>query len=152
MPQNFRYIALICAALPEAKIIHVYRDPRATCWSNYRHYFAGKGLGYSNNLEDITTYYVLYRDLMSYWQQFYSEQIYNLDYEMLTTGQDLETRTLIRSLGLSWQEACLAPQNNKRAIKTASSQQVRQKIYKGSSKAWRKYEKYLGGTLDAVAE
>ena len=71
---------------------------------------------------------------------------------MLTTEQDLETRTLIRSLGLSWQEACLAPQNNKRAIKTASSQQVRQKIYKGSSKAWRNYEKYLGGTLDAVAE
>ena len=60
----FRFISLICAALPEAKIIHVQRDPRATCWSNFKHYFAVKGLGYCYNLEDLVTYYELYIDLM----------------------------------------------------------------------------------------
>ena len=150
MPQNFRYIALICAAFPEAKIVHVQRNAEATCWSNFKHYFASKGLGYSYNLRDTVAYYGLYKDLMHFWSQSYSDRIYNLDYDKLTEDQEPETRRLIEYLGLNWEEACLAPQNNKRSVKTASQQQVRKKVYKGSSQAWRKYEPFLDGVFDEL--
>ena len=144
MPHNFRFIALICSALPEAKIIHIYRDAKATCWSNFKHYFASNGLGYSYNLNDTVKYYGLYKDLMNFWYQSYNDRIYNLDYDKLTEGQELETRRLIEFLGLNWEDACLAPQENSRPVRTASGQQVRNKIYTGSSQAWRKYRSYIG--------
>ena len=150
MPQNFRYIALICAAFPEAKIVHVQRSAEATCWSNFKHYFASKSLGYSYNLSDTINYYGLYKDLMHFWSQSYSDRIYNLDYDKLTENQTSETRRLIEYLGLNWEDACLAPQNNKRSVRTASQQQVRQKVYKGSSQAWRKYEPFLDGVFDEL--
>jgi tetratricopeptide (TPR) repeat protein len=150
MPQNFTYIALICAAFPEAKIVHVKRNAEATCWSNFKHYFTSKYLGYSYSLRDTVAYYGLYKDLMHFWSQSYSERIYNLDYDKLTEDQEPETRRLIEYLGLNWEDACLSPQNNKRSVKTASQQQVRKKVYKGSSQAWRKYEPFLGGAFDEL--
>jgi len=150
MPQNFRFIALICAAFPEAKIVHVQRSAQATCWSNFKHYFVSKGLGYSYNLRDTVKYYSLYTDLMRFWHKTYGSRIYNLDYDKLTENQEQETRCLIEHLGLYWDEACLAPQNNKRYVRTASQQQVRKKVYKGSSQAWRKYEPFLDGVFDEL--
>jgi tetratricopeptide (TPR) repeat protein len=150
MPQNFWYVALICAAFPEARIIHVRRNAEATCWSNFKHYFASKGLGYSYNLSDTIKYYGLYKNLMHFWSQSYSDRIYNLDYDKLTEVQEPEIRRLIEYLELNWEDACLVPQNNKRSVKTASQQQVRQKIYKGSSQAWRKYEPFLDGLFDGL--
>ena len=148
MPQNFRFVPLICATFPEAKIIHVQRNAAATCWSNYKNYFALKGLGYSYDLHDVVSYYELYTDLMKCWQSQYDERIYNLDYEKLTSDQENETRKLIKFLELNWEEACLSPHKNKRIVRTASHQQVRQKVYKGSSEAWRKYERHLNGAFD----
>jgi len=150
MPQNFRFIALICAAFPEAKIVHVQRNAEATCWSNFKQYFASKGLGYSYSLRDTVAYYGLYTELMHFWCQSYSDRIYHLDYEKLTEKQEPQTQRLIEHLGLNWEDACLAPQNNKRSVKTASQQQVRQKVYKGSSQAWRKYEPFLDGAFDEL--
>ena len=152
MPQNFRFIALICAAFPEAKIVHVRRRAEATCWSNFKHYFTSKGLGYSYDLADTVRYYNLYVDLMHFWYQSYSYRIYNLDYDKLTEDQELETRSLIDYLGLDWQEPCLAPQKNQRFVKTASQQQVREKVYKGSSQHWRKYEPMLSAFFKDLSE
>jgi len=150
MPQNFRFIALICAAFPEAKIVHVQRNAEATCWSNFKQYFASKGLGYSYSLRDTVAYYGLYTELMHFWCQSYSDRIYHLDYEKLTEKQEPQTQRLIEHLGLNWEDTCLAPQNNKRSVRTASQQQVRQKVYKGSSQAWRKYEPFLNGVFDEL--
>ena len=150
MPQNFTYIALICAAFPEAKIIHVQRDAAATCWSNYRHYFSTKTLGYCYNLKDVVAYYELYHDLMQFWQASYNDRIYHLSYEDLTTDQDVETRNLIRHLNLEWEDACLSPEENKRLVRTSSTQQVRKKVYQGSSQQWRKYEPFLNGAFDGL--
>ena len=150
LPQNFKYIALICAAFPEAKIVHVQRTAEATCWSNFKHYFTSKALGYSYSLRDTIAYYGRYKDLMHFWSQSYSERIYNLDYDKLTEDQEPETRRLIEYLGLNWEDACVAPQNNKRSVRTASQQQVRKKVYKGSSQAWRKYEPFLDGVFDEL--
>ena len=148
MPHNFRFIPLICAAFPEAKIIHVERNAAATCWSNYKQYFVSDGLEYCYDLKDVVQYYNLYKDLMKLWQSEYSDKIYNLNYESLTTDQENETIQLINHLGLTWEDSCLSPQKNKRIVKTASQQQVRQKVYQGSSEEWRKYEPFLNGAFD----
>ena len=110
LPQNFCFIPLICAAFPEAKIVHVQRDPRATCWSNYKQYFVSNSLGFSYDLQDLVSYYRLYTDLMRRWQSDYSSQIYNLKYEELITNQDNETRKLVKHLNLEWEGACLSLQ------------------------------------------
>jgi tetratricopeptide (TPR) repeat protein len=150
MPQNFRFIPLICAAFPEAKIVHVKRNASATCWSNYKQYFVSKTIGYCYDLKDVVEYYNLYKELMSLWQLIYSDRLYNLNYEALTTDQEKQTRKLINYLDLPWEDACLYPQENKRIVNTASQRQVRQKVYKGSSEEWRKYEPYLNGAFDSL--
>ena len=152
MPWNFRYVGLIFSAFPGAKIIHVYRDPAATCWSNYKLYFAGKGSGYNNDLNDMVTFFYLYQDLMQFWQGLYGTRIFNLNYDGLTVNQENETRKLIHYLGLDWEDNCLLPHNNKRSVHTASDQQVRQKIYQGSSMQWRKFEPYLEGAFDRFSQ
>ena len=150
MPQNFHFIPLICAAFPEAKIVHIKRSAAATCWSNYKQYFSAEGLGYSYDLKDVVSYYTLYIDLMDLWQSKYTDRIYNLNYEELTANQESETRKLIDYLGLDWDEACLSPHKNRRIVRTASQQQVKKKVYQGSSEAWRKYEPYLNGAFNSL--
>ena len=86
MTSNFLYIGLISTALPEAKIIHVKRNPAAVCWANYKQYFESKSLNYSYSLDDVINYYRLYEDLMDFWSAKLSKRIYNLDYENLLTS------------------------------------------------------------------
>ena len=150
MPQNFRFIPLICSAFPEAKIVHVRRNAAATCWSNYKQYFTTRNLGYSYDLKDVAAYYKLYNGLMRLWQSEYDKRIYNLNYEELTSNQTIEIKRLIDYLDLKWEPVCLSPHENKRSVMTASQQQVRKNIYKGSSKAWQKYKPFLNGEFDSL--
>ena len=87
---------------------------------------------------------------MDFWINTLSKRIYNLDYDLLTVNQESETRQLIEYLGLDWDENCLSPQNNTRRVATASNLQVRQKVYQGSSRKWKKYEPFLNGALDGL--
>ena len=151
MPSNFQSIALIFKALSEAKVIHVKRDPSATCWSNFKHYFSEKGLGYSYDLKDTVNYFKLYQELMDFWDRQYKDQIYHLDYDKLTLEQELETKKLIKYLELDWEDTCLLPEENSRIVRTASQQQVRKKVYTGSSQEWRKFEPYLNGMFDELS-
>ena len=148
MPHNFLYIGLIASAFPEAKIVHVKRDPAAVCWANYKQYFTSKNLGYCYALDDIISYHGLYENLMEFWKSSLGKKIYNLDYELLIVNQENETRNLIDFLGLDWDEKCLSPQNNTRGVSTASNIQVRKKVYQGSSQQWKKYEPFLRGAFD----
>ncbi|MDA8536376.1 tetratricopeptide repeat protein [Alphaproteobacteria bacterium] len=148
MPHNFRYVGLLCAAFPEAKIVHVKRDPAAVCWGNYKQYFTSKNLRYSNDLSDIVNYYKLYSELMHFWENSVGHRIYKLNYDTLTVNQEREIRQLIDHLGLDWDKKCLSPQENNRSVATASSAQVRRKIYQGSSENWKNYEPFLNGLLD----
>ena len=148
MPQNFRYIGLLCAAFPEAKIVHVKRNPAAVCWANYKQYFASKNIGYCYAIDDVISYHKLYRNLMDFWTTSFSNRIYNLDYERLTVNQENETRQLIDCLGLDWDDKCLSPQKNTRSVATASNLQVRKKVYQGSSEQWKEYKPFLNGAFD----
>lgn len=148
MPFNFRYLGLLTAALPEAKIVHVKRNPAAVCWSNYKHYFKSESLGYSYALNDVVKYYSLYENLMEFWTTSLTNKIFNIDYDLLTINQQDETRKLIDYLGLDWEKKCLSPQNNRRSVTTASNVQVRQEVYQDSSQRWVKYKPFLNGALD----
>ena len=150
MPHNFRYLGLLAAAFPEAKIVHVTRNSAALCWANYKQYFVSKTLGYCYELDDVINYYELYRNLMEFWKNLFGDRIYDVDYELLTVNQEEETRKLIHYLDLNWEEECLSPHQNKRSVSTASSMQVRKKVYQGSSQQWKKYKPFLNGALDYV--
>ncbi len=148
MPQNFRYIGLLAAVFPEAKIIHVKRNPAAVCWANYKQYFESKSIGYCYAIDDVISYYKLYQNLMEFWTNTLSNRIYKLDYEQLTVNQESETRQLIDYLDLYWDEKCLSPQNNTRGVATASNLQIRKEVYRGSSDQWKKYQPFLNGEFD----
>ena len=148
MPQNFRFLGLIALALPEAKIVHVKRDPAAVCWANYTQYFVKTSIGYCYSLDEILHYYELYQDIMEFWHQVLPGRIYDIEYERFTEQQREETHKLIDHLGLYWDDACLSPQDNKRGVATASNVQVRTKVYEGSSGRWKCYRPYLAGILD----
>ena len=143
MPANFRFIGFILSAFPEAKIVHVERDARATCWSMYKYYFDSKGIGFSCDQNDLANYYGLYVDLMDFWHTLFPNKIYDISYENLTSNQEDETKKLLEYCGLDWDEKCLNFHKNKRIVKTTSALQVRQKIYQGSSDVWKRYEKNL---------
>mgnify|MGYP000291757847 CR=1 FL=1 len=151
MPLNFRFVGFILSAFPEAKIIHLNRDPMATCWSIYKHYFKSNGNGYAHNYKDLAAYYFLYKDLMVFWNNLYPDKIYDISYEELTINQEDETRKLLKYCELDWDENCLDFHANTRAVKTTSALQVRQRMYQGSSEAWKKYEIYLQPLIDELA-
>jgi len=151
MSLNFQYIGFILLAFPEAKIVHLKRDAMATCWSIYKSNFRNKGNGFSCNLNDLAGFYGLYVELMDFWHQLFPDKIYDICYEDLTTNQEEETRKLLQYCELDWDENCLDFHKNKRAVQTASSLQVRQKMYQGSSEAWKKHESYLQPLVKALS-
>ncbi len=152
MPLNFRLVGHISTAMPQARIVHVYRDPKACCWSNFRHFFVGDGLGFTNDVESLIRYFELYQDLMVFWRERFPDRIIEVDYEALVRDPDTQIPKLIQALGLEWQEACLAPQDSANVVRTASQEQVRKKIYKGSADGWRKYEAQAGGWLSRLPD
>jgi hypothetical protein len=152
LPLNFQYIGFILSAFPEAKIVHLKRDARATCWSIYKSNFKSRrGNGFSYNLDDLAGFYGLYTDLMDFWHQSFPDKIYDLCYEDLTINQEEETRKLLEYCELDWDENCLNFHTSKRAVRTASTLQVREKMYQGSSEAWKKHEAYLEPLIKALS-
>jgi hypothetical protein len=124
------------------------RDPMATCWSIYKYYFNGNS--YSYDQYDLSNYYNLYRDLMSFWKRLFPNKIYDVCYEDLTVSQEEETRKIIEYCDLEWDDNCLKFYKNDNAVRTTSALQVKQKIYQGSSEVWKKYESYLQPLLEGL--
>ena len=150
MPANFENIGFILKAFPEAKVVHLKRDAMAICWSIYQRYFPAEGLGFPYDMEDLGRFYNSYTEMMTFWHKLFPNQIYDISYEDLTTNQEEETRKLLEYCELEWDENCLNFHKNKRAIKTASSLQVRNKMYQGSSEAWKKYADQLKPLMNTL--
>ena len=148
MPLNFRFTGFIIAAFPDAKIIHMKRDPMAICWSIYKNFFPGNS--YSYDQEDTASYFGLYENLMEFWNNLYPNKVYDFSYENLTSNQEEETRNLLEYCGLDWDQNCLDFHSNTTAIRTTSAIQVKQEMYQGSSEAWKKYEAYLKPLLKGL--
>ena len=150
MPTNFENIGFILKAFPEAKIIHLKRDSMAICWSIYQRYFPNGALGFPYSMNDLAQFYLSYEELMAFWHDAFPNQIYDISYENLTTNQEVETRKLLDYCELDWDENCLKFYNNAKATKTASALQVKEKMYQGSSEAWKKYEAYLKPLINSI--
>lgn len=149
MPHNFMMIGLIKRALPEAKIIHVVRNPRDVCWSNFKTIFKTGVLSYANDIDDVVKYYNHYADLMAYWYQRYPDSIYTLRYESLVNNIERESNSLLTYLGLSWDSACLDFQENPNPVKTASQLQVRQHL-KNMNDEWKSFETFLAKPFEQL--
>lgn len=152
LPLNFQYIGFILSSMPDAKIIHVTRDSRAICWSNLKHNFSSNGNGWAYNMQDLTDFYGLYEELMNFWHKAFPNKIYDVSYENLTKNQEEETKKLLKYCELKWDKNCLNFYSTKRAVKTASSAQVRKKIYQGSSDAWKVHENYLKPMISSLTK
>jgi hypothetical protein len=152
MPFNFWWIGFIVAALPQAKIVHVTRDARAVCWSNFRQYYAYGGITFANDFGDLADYYITYSELMAFWRDRYPGRIYELSYEALTGNQTDETDKLLQYLGLPWQDQCIDFHRTDRPVMTASAAQVRSGLFTGSSEAWREYADHLGPMVELLKD
>ena len=149
MPHNFLNVGLIATMFPNARIIHVMRDPVDNCLSCFQQHFQMPH-AYSTNLEDVGHHYRLYRRLMAHWRKVLPENLYEVQYEELVADQERVSRELIAFLGLDWDDACLAFNRQERAVKTASVWQVRQPIYTASVKKWKMYEPYIEPLLNEL--
>ena len=152
MPANFLAVGLIHLMLPNAKIIHVNRNPVDTCLSCFSQLFKG-GQEFSYDLAELGRYYVDYARLMEHWRKVLPDGAFlDVQYEDIVADQEAQSRRIIEYCGLEWNDACLDFHRNKRPVKTASMAQVRQPMYKSSVERWRSYEKFLGPLLDALGE
>ena len=143
MPNNFRHIGLIKLMLPNAKIIDARRHPMACCFSGFKQLFA-EGQEFSNDLEDIGKYYCDYVDLMNFWHLKFPDQILHVQYEDVVNNFEDQVKRILGYCELPFEEACLSFYKTERAVRTPSSEQVRQPIYKGGLEQWRKFEEFLG--------
>lgn len=152
LPHNFLRLGFILGAFPDAKVIHMNRDPIAVCWSNFQRFFPARGMAFSFDFDTLAQYYKLYLGIMDFWRQQFPGRIYDLDYEKLTRNQEEETRKLLAHCGLAWEQQCLDFHLNKRHVHTASQDQVQRKMYQGSSQAWRAYEKQLAPLIEELKD
>ena len=143
LPFNFIFIGFIKTCLPKAKIIHCIRNPKDICISILKNYFPLDDVGFAHNEKEIVEYYSEYKNLMSYWKGIFGNAIYDLQYEKLVTDSENEIKKLIDYLGLDWSEECLNQKSNKNIIKTISTVQARQPIYKSSVNLWENYANFL---------
>ncbi|NNC35868.1 MAG: tetratricopeptide repeat protein [Hyphomonadaceae bacterium] len=151
MPNNFRHIALIKLILPNAKIIDARRHPMACCFSGFKQHFA-EGQEFTYGLENIGTYYRDYVHLMDHWDQVLPGQILRVQYEDVVADTETQIRRILDYLGLPFEQACLEFHKTKRSVRTASSEQVRQPIFKSGLEQWRNYEPWLGPLKKALGD
>ena len=143
MPNNFMHAGLIRLALPNARIIDARRHPLACCFSGYKQHFA-RGQHFTYSLEDIGRYYCDYVELMTHFEQVQPGKIHRVEYETMVEHTESQVRALLEYCGLPFDERCLRFHDNERAVRTASSEQVRRPIYKDGIDHWRHYEPWLG--------
>jgi tetratricopeptide (TPR) repeat protein len=142
MPNNFSHIGLIQLILPHATVIDVRRHPMDACFSAYKQHFA-QGQSFTYDLEDLGRYYRSYLTLMDHWDQVLPGKVFHLNYEDLVRDTEPWVRKLIAHCGLQFEPACLRFHENRRAVRTASSEQVRVPIYDSSIGYWRNFESEL---------
>jgi len=142
-PNNALYLGAIVAALPQARIVHVRRDPMDNCYAMYKTLFR-MAYPFSYDLDDLARYWLGHAALMAHWRALLpADRMIEVDYEDLVMNQEAVSRRLIAHAGLEWQEACLHFERNASPTLTASAAQVRQPIYRSSIGQWRKYEREL---------
>lgn len=152
MPINFKWIGLIRRMFPDAPIISMERDARDVCFSNYKASFTSEGHMYAYDAESLARYYVMYANLMTHWHDQFAASIHRLRYEDLISEPEAEMRKVLNYLNVSWQPEILEFHKSKRAVRTLSQSQVRQKITSSAVNAWKPYAEHLKPMFDILAK
>ncbi|MEP1604782.1 MAG: sulfotransferase, partial [Marinomonas sp.] len=142
MPNNFRHIGLIQLMLPNAKIIDARRDPMDCCFSGFKQLFA-EGQEFTYGLNEVGRYYSDYVDLMDHWDSVLPGKVLRVSHEDVLDDLEEQTRRMLDHLELPFEQACLDFHKTDRAVRTASSEQVRQPINRKGQNAWQPFEKWL---------
>ena len=150
MPNNFQHVGLISLILPNAKIIDARRHPMATCFSGFKQLFAA-GQSFTYGQTDIARYYSDYARLMDHWDDVLPGKVLRVKYEDVIADIEHEVRRLLEYCGLPFEAACLSFHQTQRAIRTASSEQVRQPIYQGAVEHWTHYRAHLAPMASLLA-
>ncbi len=151
MPNNFFLVGLAAMILPRAVIVDARRHPLDSCVSSFRQFFA-KGQSFSYSLDDLAHYYRLYDRLMKHWNAVLPGRILRVDYEALVLDQQRVTERLLAHCNLPYETQCLRFHETNRAVKSASSEQVRTPLYRTGLQSWRRYEKHLGDLQRTLAD
>lgn len=151
MPNNFRHIGLIHLILPNAKIIDARRDPMACCFSGFKQLFA-EGQEFSYSLDDVGRYYRGYVDLMAHWDAMLPGKILRVQYEDVIDDLEKQVRRLLEFCELPFEPACVDFHKTERAVRTASSEQVRQPLFERGVDHWRAFEHRLEPLRAALAD
>jgi tetratricopeptide (TPR) repeat protein len=142
MPNNFRHIGLIHLILPNAKIIDARRHPMACCFSGFKQLFA-EGQEFTYGQEEIGRYYKGYTELMTHWDEVLPNKVLRVQYEDVVADLETQVKRILEFCGLPFEDACLSFHKTVRAVKTPSSEQVRQPIFKSGLAQWKNFEPYL---------
>ena len=151
LPNNWEHVALIKAILPNATIIDARRHPMAACFANFKQLFA-RGQEFTYSLEDIGRYYADYLRLMDHWHSVFPGGLLTVQYEEVVEDLDMQVRQLLSHAKLDFEEACLRYYEKDRAVRTASSEQVRQPIYRDALNLWQRYQSYLAPLASLLDE
>jgi tetratricopeptide (TPR) repeat protein len=143
LPNNWLFVPFIQLVLPNAKIIDARRHPLGCCLSNFRQHFA-RGQAFTYDLENLGLYYTDYVRLMAHVDAVLPGRVHRVIYERMVDDTESEVRALLAYCGLEFEPACLEFYRTERAVRTASSEQVRQPIYREATEEWRAYEPHLG--------
>ena len=151
MPNNFRHIGLIQLMLPNARIIDARREPMGCCFSNLKQLFA-QGQEFTYSVEDIARYYRTYLELMAHWDQALPGRVLRVQHEDVVDDLEGSVRRLLEHCGLAFEPACIEFHKTARSVRTPSSEQVRQPIFRDGLDQWRKYEPWLGPLETALGD
>jgi predicted Zn-dependent protease len=149
MPNNFLYVGLILLILPNAKIIDARRHPLGCCLSGFKQHFA-RGQNFAYDLENIGRYYRDYVELMAHFDVLLPDRVHRVSYESMIEDTEIEVRRLLDHCGLPFETGCLRFYENERAVRTASSEQVRRPIFREALDQWRHFERWLGPLKEAL--
>ena len=148
-PNNFTFISAIRLAIPNAKIINAKRHPLDSCFGSYKQLFAS-GQPFSYDLVELGEYYMEYERIMTHWKEACEGFVLDVNYEDVVSDLDTQVESILNFCGLPFEESCLHFYETKRAVKTASSEQVRQPIYSSSVNLWRNYEDKLDELIEIL--
>jgi len=151
MPNNFRHLGLIHLMLPNAKIIDARREPMACCFSNFKQLFAN-GQEFTYSIEDIARYYRTYLELMRHWDSVLPGWVLRVQHEDLVDDLEGNVRRILDFCGLEFQSQCIEFHKTVRTVRTASSEQVRQPLYREGLDQWKNFEARLEPLNDALGD
>jgi len=151
MPNNFRHLGLIHLMLPNARIIDARREPMACCFSNFKQLFAN-GQEFTYGLNHIAGYYRTYLELMSHWNRVLPGRILRVQHEDVVGDLEGSVRRILDFCGLPFEPECLKFHETERSVRTASSEQVRQPLYRDGLEQWRHFEPWLDPLKNSLGD